>query len=51
MYYNLLNNQSHFNKFMIDKKVKVLSTYYAYPFLEQMNEFVKIIHYNAHTKL
>lgn len=44
-------DESHFNKFMIDKKVKMLSPYYAYPSFEPMNDFVKMIHHNAHTKL
>jgi len=44
-------DESHFNKFMIDKKVKMLSPYYAYPSFEPMNSFVKMIHHNAHTKL
>jgi hypothetical protein len=44
-------DESHFNKYMNNKKVKTLSSYYAYPSFEPLNEFVKIIHHNAHTKL
>lgn len=42
-------DESYFNKYMMSKKLKVLSSDYAHPSGESCNSEVKIIHHNANT--
>lgn len=44
------HDESHFNKYMINRDVKVLSSNYAYPSFETINEDVMMIHHNAQIK-
>lgn len=44
------HDESHFNKYISNKNVKILDWRYAAPFSEGNKEAAKIIHYNAQTK-
>jgi hypothetical protein len=43
-------DESHFNKYINDKNIKILDWKYIAPYSEENLPIAKMIHYNAHTK-